>query len=63
MFRYYEFLQILSNTIMIGLWILLAGFPVLLKRQQRPSVGLYFLAPILGAIAAYAALFHIGQGS
>ena len=28
MFRYYEFLQILSNTIMIGLWILLAGFPV-----------------------------------
>ena len=28
MFRYYEFLHILSNTMMIGLWILLAGFPV-----------------------------------
>ena len=28
MFRYAAFLQILSNTIMIGLWILLAGFPV-----------------------------------
>lgn len=42
-------------------WILLAGYPVLLKRQDKPSAFLLFLAPLLGAIAAYAALFHLGQ--
>lgn len=43
------------------IWLLLAGYPVLLKRQQKPSGLFFLLAPILGAIAAYAALFHPGQ--
>ena len=43
------------------IWLLLAGYPVLLKRQEKPSGFLFFLAPILGAIAAYAVLFHLGQ--
>ena len=43
------------------IWLLLAGYPVLLKRQERPSAILFFLAPLLGAFAAYAALFHLGQ--
>ena len=47
--------------IKLVIWVLLAGYPVLLKRQQKPSGFLFFLAPILGAIAAYAALFHLGQ--
>lgn len=47
--------------IKLMIWLLLAGYPVLLKRQKKPSGVLFFLAPILGAIAAYAALFHLGQ--
>ena len=47
--------------IKLVIWVLLAGYPVLLKRQQKPSGFLFFLAPVLGAIAAYAALFHLGQ--
>ena len=43
------------------IWVLLAGYPVLLKRQQKPLAILFFLAPVLGTIAAYAALFHLGQ--
>lgn len=43
------------------IWVLLAGYPVLLKRQQKPSGILFFLAPVLGTIAAYAALFRLGQ--
>lgn len=47
--------------IKVVIWVLLAGYPVLLKRQQKPSGILFFLAPVLGAVAAYAALFHLGQ--
>ena len=47
--------------IKLAIWLLLAGYPVLLKRQDKPSGLLFFLAPILGAVAAYAALFHLGQ--
>jgi cytochrome bd-type quinol oxidase subunit 2 len=47
--------------IKLVVWLLLAGYPVLLKRQERPSGLLFFLAPLLGAVAAYAALFHLGQ--
>lgn len=43
------------------IWVLLAGLPIILKRLQSPPKLLFFLAPILGTIAAYAALFHLGQ--
>ena len=42
-------------------WLLLAGYPVLLKRQDRPTGLLFFLAPLLGGVAAYVALMHLGQ--
>ena len=48
--------------IKVGIWLLLGALPVLLKRFASPVAALFFLAPILGAIAAWAALFHIGQG-
>jgi uncharacterized membrane protein len=47
--------------IKLVVWLLLAGYPVLLKRQERPSGLLFFLAPLLGAVAAYVALMHLGQ--
>jgi len=48
--------------IKVGIWVLLGGLPLLLRRMDRPVGVLFFLTPILGAIAAWAALFHIGQG-
>ncbi len=47
--------------IKIVLWLALGALPVLLRRADRPQGAVFFLAPILGAIAAWAALFHIGQ--
>jgi hypothetical protein len=49
--------------IKIGIWVLLGALPVALRRPNQPIGALFFLTPILGAIAAWAALFHIGQGS
>jgi len=48
--------------IKIGIWLLLGALPVLLRRSDKPSSALLYLAPVLAAIAAWAALFHIGQG-
>ena len=48
--------------IKLGIWVLLATLPVLLRRVDKPLGALFYLTPILGAIAAWAALFHIGQG-
>lgn len=48
--------------IKIGIWLLLGALPVLLRRSEKPAAALFYLTPILGAIAAWAALFHIGQG-
>lgn len=47
--------------IKVGIWVLLGGLPVLLRRPDRPIGALFFLAPLLAAIAAWAALFHVGQ--
>lgn len=49
--------------IKMGVWLLLASLPVILRRAGTAGVPLFFLAPILGAIAAWAALFHIGAAS
>ncbi len=49
--------------IKLAIWVLLGALPVLLRRWQKPVGAVFYLAPILGAIAAWAALFHIGQGS
>ena len=49
--------------IKVGIWVLLGALPVLLRRGEKPAAALFYLAPILGAIAAWAAIFHIGQGS
>ena len=48
--------------IKVVIWVLLGALPVLLRRPDRPQPALFFLFPILGAIAAWAAIFHIGQG-
>lgn len=47
--------------IKVGIWVLLGGLPVLLKRRQTPVGILFFVTPILAAIAAWAAVFHVGQ--
>jgi len=49
--------------IKVGIWLALGALPVLLRRAETPVGALFYLTPILGAIAAWAALFHIGQGS
>ena len=46
--------------IKLVLWILLGALPWILKRTQRAPGLLFYLAPLLGLIAAYAALFRIG---
>jgi hypothetical protein len=47
--------------IKVVIWVLLGALPVLLRKADRPVKALFFLAPVLGAIAAWAAVFHIGQ--
>ena len=49
--------------IKIVVWVLLGATPVLLRRAEKPISGLFFLIPALGVLAAWAAVFHIGQGS
>ena len=46
--------------IKIVLWLVIGAWPVVLRRIERPSTLIFLIAPILGAIAAWAALFHIG---
>ena len=48
--------------IKILIWVLLGASPVLLRRAEKPISGLFFLLTALGVIAAWAAVFHIGQG-
>lgn len=49
--------------IKLTVWLLLAALPTLLRRTERLSTPLFFVAPILAAIAAWSALFHIGAAS
>ena len=49
--------------IKMAVWLALAALPVLLRRSAARAQPLYYLAPILAAIAAWAAIFHIGSGS
>lgn len=46
--------------IKLAIWLLIGGLPVLLRRAESAPGPLFFLAPLLGLIAAYAALFHLG---
>lgn len=46
----------------IGIWVLLGALPVLLRKPETPSRAWFYLAPILGTVAAWAAIFKIGQG-
>lgn len=46
--------------IKVLIWILLGALPWVLKRIRRAPGLLFYLAPLLGAIAAYSALFRIG---
>lgn len=47
--------------IKIVIWLALGALPVFLRKADRPSGLLFFVTPVLAAIAAWAALFHIGQ--
>lgn len=47
----------------IGIWVVLGGLPALLLRTEKGSGLLLYLAPLLAAIAATAALFHLGAAS
>lgn len=47
--------------IKIVIWLALGALPVLLRKSDRPNGLLFFVTPVLAAIAAWAALFHIGQ--
>ena len=46
--------------IKMAIWIALGGLPVLLKRGSAISKGLFFAAPVLAAVAAWAAINQIG---
>jgi hypothetical protein len=46
--------------IKLTIWIILAASPWLLRRTEGAHSMLFYLAPLLGAIAAYSALFRIG---
>jgi len=46
--------------IKLVIWIALGGLPVLLSKSSRVSKALFFLAPVLAAIAAWAAINKIG---
>ncbi len=46
--------------IKLVVWLVLAILPVLIRRARRAVSPLFFLAPLLAAVAAWAALFHIG---
>lgn len=46
--------------IKLGIWILVGAMPTLLRRTESAAAPLFFLAPALGAIAAWAALSHLG---
>lgn len=48
--------------IKIAIWVVLGALPVLLRRADKPAGAMLLLTPILAAIAAWAAVFHIGQG-
>jgi hypothetical protein len=47
----------------IGIWFVLGGLPALLLRTEKGAGIMLYLAPVLAAIAATAALFHIGAAS
>ncbi len=47
--------------IKLSIWLLIGALPWLLRRSERAVGLLFFLAPILGAIAAYAAIFRLGE--
>ena len=49
--------------IKISVWVLLGVLPVVLRRPEKPRVVLFFVIPLLGILAAWAAVFHPGQGS
>lgn len=48
--------------IKLGIWLLVAVWPVVLRRIGSPAPVLFYLAPLLATIAAWAAVFHIGAG-
>ena len=49
--------------IKLVVWLLLAALPVALRRLAHGTKLMLFLAPLLAAVAAWAALFHIGTAS
>jgi hypothetical protein len=46
--------------IKLAIWIALGGLPVILSKRSSVSKALFFLAPALGAIAAWAAINKVG---
>lgn len=46
----------------IVIWILVAVLPMVQSRFEKAPGYLFFLAPILGFVAAYAVLFRLGAG-
>ena len=47
--------------IKLVIWLLLAALPALMRRRLGPAGLWLLLAPLLATIAAYAAIFRIGQ--
>ena len=48
--------------IKLGIWLILGGIVVLIKRWTDGRVTLWLIIPLLGAIAAYLGVFHPFSG-
>ena len=46
--------------IKIGIWVVLGGLPALLSKSSSTSKVLFLIAPLLGAVAAWAAINQVG---
>ncbi len=44
----------------IGIWVVLGGLPVLLSKSRSSSKVLFLIAPLLAAVAAWAAINQVG---
>lgn len=47
--------------IKLAVWLVVAATPMLLRRARSSSTALFLLLSVIGATAAWAAIFHIGQ--
>ena len=48
--------------IKVFIWIALGAAVVIVKRAPQFAIHLLYLLPVLGAVAGYAAIYHVGSG-